>query len=58
MAATFCIPIILCIPSVGGVIDGGGCKYQTQLERIKLPSFGMIGLSQASQLSLSEQLLI
>ena len=62
MAATFCIPIIFCIPSVGGVIDGGGggggYKYQTQLERIKLPLFGMIGLSQASQLSLSEQLLI
>ena len=57
MVATFCIPIIFCIPSVGGVIDGGVVNTK-QLERIKLTLFGMIGLSQASQLSLSEQLLI
>ena len=56
MAATLCI--IFCFPSVNGCKGDGGINgkvKQTQLERVKLPLFGMIAVSQTNQMSHSDQ---
>ena len=44
-------------PQFRGVM-GGGTNSKHSQRGIKLPLFGLIGLSQASQVSLSDQLLI